>query len=87
MSKFKDSFNQFIEDPIKWRQNSWDRTSDKQAKYLNIFLKIAFGFSTILYFLLAYIGEKVCLILGIISLICLIKCDAVRFKAKYGSKK
>lgn len=40
MSKFKDSFNQFIEDPIKWRQNSWDRTSDKQAKYLKKYLNI-----------------------------------------------
>lgn len=32
MSKFKKSFEQFKKDPEKWRQDSWDRTSNKQAK-------------------------------------------------------
>ncbi|WP_304970349.1 hypothetical protein [Romboutsia ilealis] len=87
MSRFKDSFNQFIKDPIKWRQDSWDRTSDKQAKILNILLKLSSGTLTALCFLLVFIGKKEYLILGIISLIILITFNPIRFKAKYGSKK
>ena len=87
MSKFKNSFEQLKKDPDKWRQDSWDRTSDKQAKLLNILIKSSSGLLAALCFLLGFGVNKKYLILGIIALIILIKVNPVHFKAKYGSKK
>ena len=87
MSKFKNSFEQFIQDPEKWRQDSWDKTSDKQAKLLNILIKSTSGVLAALSFLLGFGVDKKYFIVGIIALIVLIKYNPIRFKAKYGSKK
>lgn len=87
MSKFKNSFEQFKKDPIKWRQDSWDKTSDKQTNLLNILIKTSSGCLAALSFLLGFGVDKKYFIIGIIALIIFFVMDPHRFKNKYGSKK
>lgn len=87
MSKLKNSFEQFNKDPDKWRQDSWDRTSDAKVKFFNILIKVSCGFLVALSFLLGFGVDKKHFIVGIIALIILIKYNPKHLKDKYGSKK
>ncbi len=87
MGKFKNSFEQFKNDPDKWRQDSWDKTSDNKVKFFNILIKSTSGFLAALSFLLGFGVDKKYFILGVIALIVLIKYNPMHLKDKYGSKK
>ncbi|MGL6106132.1 hypothetical protein [Romboutsia sp.] len=87
MGKFKNSFEQLKKDPTKWRQDSWDKASDKQTNLLNIIFKSIYGFGTALGFFLGFIADKKYFFIGIIFLIMFLFISPKKFKSKYGSKK
>ena len=86
MSNFKNSFEQFKNDPEKWRQDSWDKMSDSKVKFFNILIKLSCSILVILCLLLGFVKDKNYFILGFIALIVLVKYDPMHLKNKYGSK-
>ena len=85
MSKIKKGFEDFKEDPEKWRQDSWDAIDEKKIKPYNFILKGMYLVSGVMALMLSLV-YFIFLPIGIILLIISYKLDARKMKEKYGSK-